>query len=213
MAVQTEEHGFSREFRVPLLGRHQAINALLAAAVAAELGLNPDEVQRGFDRCVPARMRLQLWKIGEVQFLDDSYNANADSMRAALNTLSEFPCSGHRVAVLGDMAELGASAEEAHGEIGRYAAQCGVERLVAVGRWAPVMAEAARQAGLSSVEQFERVEQAAEALRRELGRGDVVLLKGSRATAVERIGLILRGGGPGAAIHVPETRPNSLGNQ
>jgi len=75
-----------------------------------------------------------------VRILDDAYNANADSMLAALQTLQELPCKGRRVAVLGDMAELGAHSEAAHEEVGRRAAELGVGQLFAIGKMAPVMA-------------------------------------------------------------------------
>ena len=185
--VQAIRSDFNREFHVPLLGRHQAINALLALAVAAELGVNPDQAQEGLSNCVPAKSRLQLSAVNQVYWLDDSYNANADSVGAALNTLREFPCSGRRVAVLGDMKELGQHGEAAHAEAGRLAAQSGVQHLVVIGAMAAVTARSARDAGLRSVEEFAELERAAEALRRYLQPGDVVLLKASRAAGLERI--------------------------
>jgi UDP-N-acetylmuramoyl-tripeptide--D-alanyl-D-alanine ligase len=190
--VETTAPGFSREFRVPLLGRHQVRNALLALAVGAELGLSADEAQRGLTACSPAKMRLQPWSLGEIQILDDSYNANADSMRAALETLHDYPCRGRRVAVLGDMAELGEHSNEAHVEIGRYAASLGVQLLVAVGKMAPVLVEAAREAGLQGVQVCSDTTAAAGWLREVLRPGDVVLLKASRATGLEKVGEELR---------------------
>lgn len=178
---------FNREFHVPLFGRHQAVNALLAVAVGAELGLTPEQVQRGLEACPPAPMRLQLRHAGQVHWLDDAYNANADSVRAALETLCDLPCQGRRVAVLGEMGELGKHAEAAHAEVGRYAAATGVEHLITVGRMAGVMARSAREAGLGSVEEFEDLKAAAEALRRYLRPQDLVLLKASRAAALERV--------------------------
>src|SRR6266853_6429992 len=86
-----------------------------------------------------------------VRILDDAYNANADSMLAALQTLQELPCKGRRMAVLGDMAELGAHSEAAHEEVGRRAAELGVEQLFVVGKMAAVMARGARNAGLNRV--------------------------------------------------------------
>jgi UDP-N-acetylmuramoyl-tripeptide--D-alanyl-D-alanine ligase len=210
--VETASSGFNREFRTPLLGRHQAVNTLLAIAVAAELGLTPDEVQRGLLTCVPAKMRLQLQECNGIQLLDDSYNANADSMRAALETLADLPCSGRRVAVLGDMAELGAHAFAAHEEIGRHAVAAGVQHLVTVGTMARVTADAAREAGLASVEAFPAVAPAAAALERYLRPHDLVLLKASRATALERIGELLRSATSARAEEDVSQSPNQLGN-
>lgn len=181
------------EYRVNLLGRHQVVNALFALAVGAELGLNRVAMQRGLAECEPAKMRLQLWEAGGVRVLDDSYNANADSMLAALQVLLELPCKGRRVAVLGDMAELGAHSERAHAEVGRRAAESGVGQLFAVGRLAGVMAQAAREAGLKRVIELADADAAAAALKTFLKAGDLVLLKASRSVRLERIATALRG--------------------
>jgi UDP-N-acetylmuramoyl-tripeptide--D-alanyl-D-alanine ligase len=183
---------FTREFCVPLLGRHHVINTLLAMAVAAELGVTPEQVQRGLAACAPPKMRLQLWETGGIRVLDDTYNANADSMRAALDTLRDLPSAGRRIAVLGDMAELGAHGPGAHAEIGRYSASVGIDHLMTVGKMAGVTADAARAAGLNAVAEFGDVESAVEALRSLLRPGDLVLLKASRAMALERVGEALR---------------------
>ena len=156
---------FAGEYRIHLLGRHQVVNALFAIAVGMELGLGRAEVARGLAECQPPKMRLQLWELDGVRVLDDAYNANADSMRAALQTLRELPCKGRRVAVLGDMAELGAHSEAAHEEVGRRAAELGIGQLFAVGKMAPVMARAARDAGLNRVFEFADVETAAAAVK------------------------------------------------
>ena len=140
-------------------------------------------------------MRLQLWEFSGVRVLDDAYNANADSMLAALQVLQELPCKGRRVAVLGDMAELGAHSEAAHAEVGRRAAELGVGQLFAIGKMAPVMAQAARAAGLNRVIELADVESAVAALKSFLKTGDVVLLKASRATRLERIAAALRANG------------------
>jgi UDP-N-acetylmuramoyl-tripeptide--D-alanyl-D-alanine ligase len=137
-------------------------------------------------------MRMQVWDAHGVRVLDDAYNANADSMLAALRTLGEFPCAGRRVAVLGDMAELGEHSAQAHTEIGEHAAQAGVNYLIAVGKWARQTADGARQAGLSSVAEFADVPSATSALKELVRAGDLVLLKASRATGLERVGEALR---------------------
>jgi UDP-N-acetylmuramoyl-tripeptide--D-alanyl-D-alanine ligase len=177
-----------------LLGRHQAVNALFAIAIGAELGLSRTQIQRGLEACQPPKMRLQLWELNGVRVLDDAYNANADSVVAALQTLQELPCKGRRVAVLGDMAELGAHSEAAHEEVGRCAAELGTGQLFVVGKMAPIMARGARGAGLNRVLEFADVETAAAAVKQFIRAGDILLLKASRATRLERIGEILRSG-------------------
>jgi UDP-N-acetylmuramoyl-tripeptide--D-alanyl-D-alanine ligase len=138
-------------------------------------------------------MRLQLCSPNGIRVLDDCYNANADSMLAALQTLRELPCDGRRVAVLGDMAELGSCSRAAHVEIGRRAAQCRVDRLFAIGRRASQIAEAARDRGLKSVVEITDVEPAAAAVKEFARPGDVVLVKASRSMRLERITEALRG--------------------
>jgi UDP-N-acetylmuramoyl-tripeptide--D-alanyl-D-alanine ligase len=190
--VETPHADYAGEYRVNLLGRHQALNATLAMAVAAELGLARAEIERGFGECLPPSMRLEFWEHNGVRVLDDAYNANADSMIAALQTLRDLPCKGRRVAVLGDMAELGAHAEAAHFEVGRKAAETGVAQLFAVGAMGPVLARGAREAGLTRVFEFAEVEAAAAALCQFVRGGDLVLLKASRATRLERVSEALR---------------------
>jgi UDP-N-acetylmuramoyl-tripeptide--D-alanyl-D-alanine ligase len=190
--AENSNAGFRREYRIGLIGRHQVVNALLAIAVAAEFGLSPLEVAAGLQKCEPPKMRLQLWEAQGVRVLDDAYNANADSMLAALRTLQEFPCKGRRVAVLGDMAELGKHTQAAHEEVGRRAAELGIGQLFAIGSMAPVMARAAREAGLSRVLEFADVESAAAAVKSFVRNGDLLLVKASRSARLERISEVLK---------------------
>jgi len=190
--VDAPRADFSGEYRVNLLGRHQAVNGLFAMAVAVELGLSRGEIEKGLAACKPAKMRLQLWEHNGVRVLDDAYNANADSMLAALQTLQDLPCKGRRVAVLGDMAELGTHSEAAHEELGRRAAELGIGQLFAIGKMAPVLARGARRAGMSRVIEFADVETAAGAVKSFLKAGDLMLLKASRAARLERVAELLR---------------------
>jgi len=186
-SVTTTRAELCGDYRVNLLGRHQVTNALLAAAVAAELGLSRAEIQRGLAECQPPKMRLQFWEANGVRVLDDCYNANADSTLAALATLCDLPLQGRRVAVLGDMAELGAQGAAAHAEIGRRVAELGINQLIAIGTLSAVMAQAARDAGLSRVFEFADAPAALRAVRNFLKPGDVVLLKASRSVHLEQI--------------------------
>jgi UDP-N-acetylmuramoyl-tripeptide--D-alanyl-D-alanine ligase len=195
--VAAPTKALSGAYRIGLLGRHQVGNALLALAVGAELGLNRAEIKKGLAECVPAQMRLQLYEAAGVRVLDDAYNANEDSMLAALEVLRELPCKGRRVAVLGDMAELGPHSAGAHAEVGRRAAELGVEQLIAVGQMAGTMAQAARAAGLSRVIELADAQAAAAAIKSFLKPGDTVLLKASRAARLERIAQALQAGEAG----------------
>ncbi|MGA2786538.1 MAG: UDP-N-acetylmuramoyl-tripeptide--D-alanyl-D-alanine ligase [Verrucomicrobiota bacterium] len=185
--VDAPKAEFSGEYRINLLGRHQVTNALFAAAVSEELGLGRPAVRDGLAECQAAEMRMQFWEAGGVRVLDDAYNANADSTLAALETLCDLPLQGRRVAVLGDMNELGAHSEAAHAEVGRRAAELGIGQMFVIGKMAPVTAQAARAAGLNRVMEFADVEAAMKAVKDFLKAGDVVLLKASRASRLERI--------------------------
>lgn len=207
--VEAPAPEWSGDYQLRLLGRHQVINALFALAVGAGLGLSRETLRRGLAACAPAKMRLELWEAGGVRVLDDSYNANADSMRAALVTLQELGREGRRVAVLGEMAELGAHSRAAHEEVGGVAAECGVDVLLAVGRMAGVMAHAARAAGLKTVLEADDVAAAGEVLEHLVRPGDLVLLKASRAARFERLAARLRGAAKPIGSAGPALRESS----
>ncbi len=190
--VESPRSEFDGEYRLRVLGRHQVPNALLALSVGMELGATPEQARRGLAECEPPKMRLQIWEANGVRVLDDAYNANADSMLAALQTLHDLPCAGRRVAVLGDMAELGQHTAAAHREIGQRSFELGVNCLMAVGRFAHETALAAEAAGLKDVNEFADVPAAAVAVKKMVRPGDVVLLKASRSTGLERVGEALR---------------------
>ena len=190
--VVAPQEEYCGEYRINLLGRHQVTNSLFAVAVGGELGLGRAEIQRGLADCQPPKMRLQFWEAGGVRVLDDAYNANADSTIAALETLCDLPLQGRRVAVLGDMEELGSHSEAAHAEVGRRAAELGIGQLFTVGKMSAFIAKAARDAGLTRVIEFADVESALRAVKNFLKAGDVVLLKASRASRLERIAETLK---------------------
>jgi UDP-N-acetylmuramoyl-tripeptide--D-alanyl-D-alanine ligase len=179
------------DYRVPLLGSHQAVNALFAIAIGAQLGLTRSEIQSGLEKVTPAPRRMELRRCGGIQVLDDCYNANADSMIMALRTLTELPCKGSRVGVLGDMAELGSQAAAAHAETGRLAAELNLDQLLVTGEMAAVTAQAAREAGLHRVLEFGSTEALSDALGKLVRPGDLVLLKASRRMHLERVAEVL----------------------
>jgi UDP-N-acetylmuramoyl-tripeptide--D-alanyl-D-alanine ligase len=189
--VSSPRADFNGEHEVGLLGRHQVTNAVFALAVAAELGLSADAARAGLATAKPPKMRMQFWEAGGVRVLEDCYNANADSMLAALQTLADLPCAGKRVAVLGDMAELGEHTAAAHEEIGRRAAELKIDGVVAVGGFAKRTADAAAAGGLEA-KIFSDVGAAASELPKLVKAGDLILLKASRSTGLERVGEALR---------------------
>jgi UDP-N-acetylmuramoyl-tripeptide--D-alanyl-D-alanine ligase len=178
--------GSRRAVSIPSLGRHSVHNALAAAAVGLAADMDLAAIERGLRRGSRAPHRTSLVEAGEWRILDDSYNAAPDSMAAALDLLTTLP--GRRVAVLGEMLELGETAEEAHRQVGRLAAPV-VELLVVVGEGAGAIAAGAREAGLSSaaiVEVADR-EAALEALLARLGPNDTVLVKASRGVELDEL--------------------------
>jgi UDP-N-acetylmuramoyl-tripeptide--D-alanyl-D-alanine ligase len=166
------------------LGRHQVMNALAAAAVARAEGIGWETIAGALGAMSPGLRLVPRRGAGGVQILDDSYNASPSATMGALEVLSEL--RGRRVAVLGDMLELGAAEEEGHRQVGRQAALC-VDMLVTVGPRARIMAEEARKAGLMRTWSLASNAEAIDLLRGELGSGDVVLVKGSRGMAMEEI--------------------------
>ena len=175
--------------RVAGLGETTLCNALCAAAAASAAGASLDEVSAGLDAYRPVTGRLERRDLPDgVVVIDDSYNANPQSMEVALRILARSG-SGRRVAVLGDMGELGDRAEKAHREAGRLSAQLGIDFLVAVGSHAPLVAAGARQAGLAAacIQQFLASDEAGPPVRALLKPGDWVLVKGSRAMRMERV--------------------------
>jgi len=143
---------------------------------------------QGLAKCRLTKGRLEQKIIRGIHILDDSYNANPDSMRAALLTLATLPVVGARIAVLGRMGELGAESERGHRSAGADAAAAGIDLLVAVGGdEAGIMAQAAREGGLKEVHHVVDPEAAAALLAERAHPGDLVLIKGSRAARMERV--------------------------
>ena len=175
------------EVNIPALGSHMIYPTLMAAAVAEALGMAPDEIIRGIGAFLPTKMRMNIVRCkGDIVILNDAYNANPQSMRAAAAVLGD--AQGRRkVAVVGDMKELGPGSEQFHRAVGGYFAQSGADRLIAVGDLARFMAEGAREAGLEQADYFPTLDAAKNALSRELRAGVTILVKASRSMAFEKI--------------------------
>jgi UDP-N-acetylmuramoyl-tripeptide--D-alanyl-D-alanine ligase len=173
------------------VGRHQVANATAAAAAAVALGLELDLVAAGLSAALPrSRWRMELHETPDgVLVVNDAYNANPDSMRAAVETTVELGRlrSGRVVAVLGDMLELGPETEPEHVRLGELVAGSGVHRLIAMGEFAPMLAAAARAAGLADATVAADREAAFQAAVAGLTPGDVVLVKASRGLALNTV--------------------------
>src|SRR3954447_5465988 len=173
--------------QLPVAGLHMVQNALLAVAAGRAFGLSIEESAAGLAAAPLTKARLQIKEIAGVHFLDDSYNANPDSMKAALRTLLELDTEGKRIAVLGEMRELGRESERGHREVGETAATLGVDQLITIGDGAEFIAQGARAAGLIRISSVRSTREAAEFLAEIAGSGDLVLIKGSRAARTEEV--------------------------
>lgn len=182
IAFTLECGGRGTRVQTHLPGRHILHNALAAAAAGLAEGLALDEVVSALAVAqVPLRLSVHRARCGAT-ILDDTYNASPSSMMAALDLLAELP--GRRIAVLGDMRELGALEEEGHRSVGERAAEV-AQLIYVVGDLGRLTGEAARLAGHDGVSFWSSKEEAAQDLRQRLEPGDVVLLKASRAMALE----------------------------
>ena len=180
LALRTP-HG-AVDVQLPLLGRHNVLNALGATAAALAAGASLDDVREGLEGLAGVAGRLQRKTRADGGLvIDDTYNANPASLRAAIDVLSAFP--GERWLVLGDMGELGADAAALHAEIGVYARDAGIDRLFTLGEFS---AQAARACG-ANAQACEDFDALLGALRRELHAGVTVLVKGSRYMGMERV--------------------------
>ncbi|MEW6771375.1 MAG: UDP-N-acetylmuramoyl-tripeptide--D-alanyl-D-alanine ligase [Bacillota bacterium] len=191
--------GTEEEYTLPVPGYHNAVNALAAVAVAREMMLSPAEIREGLQRVALSKMRLEIRECGFLTLINDAYNANPTSMRAALSVLRDLAGERRRVAVLGDMLELGARAAEAHREVGEAAADC-ADYIVAVGPLAAGIAAGATGAGFAADRVMACPDTAAAvAVLRKLLRGDeVVLVKASRGMHLEAVVDALCAGGEGS---------------
>jgi UDP-N-acetylmuramoyl-tripeptide--D-alanyl-D-alanine ligase len=164
-----------------LAGEHNARNAMAAAATALALGVEPSAIQAGLATLMPVKGRLCPRRCGEAGVIDDTYNANPDSIAAAIQVLAGL--SGRRWLVLGDLAELGPEADALHREIGERAREAGIDRLFSVG----ILSTSATSAFGEGARHFTDQGGLVRALRAEMSAGDRILVKGSRSARMEQV--------------------------
>lgn len=175
--------------KLSLLGWHNVYNALAAFAVGSLLGMEESIIKKRLESFSPSRLRMELVTINNVRIINDSYNANPVSMEKALETLKNMKTFGRKIAVLGDMLELGDKGMDFHLELGRKVAKSEVNLLITMGSLAKFIGEGAIEAGLnaSDVLSFENNQEVSLYLLDNLKEGDLVLVKGSRKMKTEEI--------------------------
>ena len=175
------------DLEIPALGDHMVYPVLMAAAVGAHFGISEEDVKRGVSDFSPTKMRMNILHRGDnITILDDAYNANPQSMRAAVEVLAQTKGS-YKIAVLGDMFELGPLAPMLHRGVGEYLGKKGIDCLVAIGEMAGELCEAAKASGVPNAQHFDTQEEAFPLLEGLLQEGCTVLVKASRGMAFERI--------------------------
>ncbi len=190
--LEDESGNILRDLTIPGTGSHLAFDAALACVVGQLCGMSEAQIKLGLSQFQNTGMRQMIEVFGGITLINDCYNAAPESMKAALNVLRELPAGGKRIAVLGDMLELGSYANALHFQVGAYAASSGVDRLVTFGPLSALIAEGAAASGMpqESILSFSDVsdpESVASALRGLASPSDAILFKASRGTALERV--------------------------
>lgn len=177
--------GKSQAVTIPTIGIHNVYNALAAFCTGLEIGLEPSVIAEALSEYEPAGMRQRINKINGITVIEDCYNASPDSQRAAINALMSIE-GERKIAVLGDMLELGDYSETAHTEIGEYAAAKKVDMLFAYGEESKHIAGAAEKGGVKAFAFTDKTE-LTDALKKELKPSDAVLFKASRGMKLEEV--------------------------
>jgi len=178
--------GKTQKLVIPTIGIHNVYNALAAFATGMQLGVTPEQAAAGLLKYVPSGMRQRMKVVGGITFIEDCYNASPDSQRAALKMLSGFKAE-RRIAVLGDMLELGKISEDAHRNAGLLVAKNKIDVLMTYGPNSVATTENAIECGVPEVKSFLDKSELADALFDELRAGDAVLFKASRGMALEDV--------------------------
>ncbi len=171
---------------IPTIGIHNVYNALAAFGVGFKLGVTPEEAANGLKKYEPSGMRQRVKMVKGIRFIEDCYNASPDSQQAALKMLSTVQAK-RKIAVLGDMLELGAISEDAHRNAGLIAAKNKIDVLMTYGERSQLTAQRAEECGVPVVKSFLQKSELADSLLELLEEGDAVLFKASRGMALEDV--------------------------
>ena len=197
LAEEIKEIGLSTEFvavkgdikqkiTIPTVGIHNVYDALTAFAVGLEYGVSPENIAEGLKNYVPSGMRQRIREVNGITVIEDCYNASPDSQKAGINSLCKI-AKGRKIAVLGDMLELGSYSETAHRNVGEYVAESKVDVLYTYGGESKYMADSAKKSGMNNVFAFTDKMELAKALLSEIQKGDTLLFKASRGMKLEEV--------------------------
>ena len=175
------------EIKLSIPGRGNLYNALAAAASASVFGMSFEEIKNGIEKFSPSPMRMRVLSKGTLRIIDDTYNANPESMKMAIDVLISVPARGRRVAILGDMLELGVWSNIAHRQVGKLLASSPVDMLVTVGREAACIAEEVSSSSDKEVFIWDSTEDAEKKIPKIIKSDDLILVKGSRMLKMEKI--------------------------
>jgi len=172
-----------------VLGRHNVYNALSAIAATMDFGVSIDEIRDALKEFKVPNMRMEVKRFGDIKVINDSYNANPQSMKQAIEALKDMATEGRKVLVAGDMLELGTFSGRFHHLVGKQAAESGIDLILAVGKLAEHVAKGAQEAGMSDrkIKLCAVTREAREKVSKLIKKGDTILVKGSRAMRMEEI--------------------------
>ncbi len=183
-----DRQAYAGEYEIRSIGKHQVTNAVYAIAVGASLNICAERIRKNLEEGEGAPMRMKITEsAGGILIINDAYNANVESMSAALQTLKDLETPGKKWAILGEMLELGDSSLSMHTEVGKLAAEIGLAGLWVVGKGAEPIATAAKTNGMQNVCFLENLDRLSQELEINLRPGDAVLLKASRGVKLERL--------------------------
>ncbi|MCJ7508114.1 MAG: UDP-N-acetylmuramoyl-tripeptide--D-alanyl-D-alanine ligase, partial [candidate division Zixibacteria bacterium] len=177
------------QIKLKVLGRHNIYNALAAFALGKELGMDEDLIKQSLENYKPAQLRMELFKVRGITLINDAYNANPISMQNALETLAQIEIRGRKIAVLGDMLELGEKSDEFHFNVGEKAGELNLDKLLLKGEFSESIASGAIGKGMDKkkIGIFRENKKISSWLLDNLKTGDTVLFKASRKMKFEEI--------------------------
>lgn len=184
--------GYIYDLRIPLIGEHFAYNAAFAATAALLMGVDQKDIRAGISSYSAGNLRMNIYEKNGCTVIADCYNAAPESMRGAINTLSSLTVGGKRIAVLGDMKELGENSDEMHRGIGEYLAEKKIDMLFTLGESGALIASAAIECGMNENQVFSVTDplgksSLAALIKEKLACGDAILFKASRSMKLEEV--------------------------